>query len=231
MYFEIFQAINPIGSTFHTQALKSGRSAVLQLSPPSIVVRSHRDRADNNKPWHCVHRLQYISEENLDKKVLCSLLRKRHHKQTPGNDSKNTMELLDFHRIPRLDHLLDLCYYQPHYSKLIAAASSVPARLPESDDINHDTCNDMIKALDLHPIVCSERSIDRHHSCYRLRRSVQPWILQTSKKKQHQIQVDETDHTKDFPNFDFYKLNVYKEINRLPADACNQFFNTAFDVR
>ncbi|KAI9621739.1 hypothetical protein H4Q26_015505 [Puccinia striiformis f. sp. tritici PST-130] len=145
----------------------------------------------------------------------------------------------------------------------IAATSSVPARLPESDDINHDTCNDVIKALDLHANRCSERSIDRHHSCYRLHRSVQPWILQTSKKKQHQIQVDETghilkdpfpfdscslktskrkqdrhqvnvnetDHTEDFPNFDFYHLNAYKEINRLPADACNQFFNTAFDVR
>ncbi|POW21110.1 hypothetical protein PSHT_02741, partial [Puccinia striiformis] len=172
LYFEIFQAINPIGSTFRTQALKSGRSVVLQLSPPSIVVRSHLDRADNNKPWQCVHCLQYISEENLDKKVLCSLLWKRHHEQTPGNDSKNTMELLDFHRIPRLDHLLDLCHYQPHYP---------------------DTSREQINTFSIfssdhaseHLIVCSERSIDWHHSCYRQHRSAQPWFYQTLLKKRN----------------------------------------------
>ncbi|KNE90690.1 hypothetical protein PSTG_15870 [Puccinia striiformis f. sp. tritici PST-78] len=231
LYFEIFQEINPIGSTFHTQALKSGRSAVLQLSPPSIAVRSHPDRADNNKHWCCVHRLQYISEENLEKKVLCSLLRKRHHQQTPSNDSKNTMELLDFHRIPRLDHLLDFCYYQPHYS---------------------DTSREQINTFSMfssdhaseHQIACSERSINGSDDKQQLHISGssliiglgytdQTSILQTSRRKQdrHQVNVDETDHTNDFPNFDFYKLNAYKEINRLPADACNQFVNAAFDVR
>ncbi|POW16850.1 hypothetical protein PSTT_01061, partial [Puccinia striiformis] len=199
LYFEIFQAINPIGSTFRTQALKSGRSVVLQLSPPSIVVRSHLDRADNNKPWQCVHCLQYISEENLDKKVLCSLLWKRHHEQTPGNDSKNTMELLDFHRIPRLDHLLDLCHYQPHYP---------------------DTSREQINTFSIfssdhaseHLIVCSERSIDWHHSCYRQHRSAQPWfissawkdhdcILQTSKRVRDRNRLNKTNHYRNFHPF------------------------------
>ncbi|KNE93564.1 hypothetical protein PSTG_13097 [Puccinia striiformis f. sp. tritici PST-78] len=106
----------------------------------------------------------------------------------------------------------------------IAATSSVPVRTPESEDINNDTCNNTIKALDLHPIVCSEQSIDHHHSCYRLHRSVQPWILQTSKKKQHQIQVDETGYIlKDPFPFDSYSLIAYKESDRLPDEDINQF--------
>ncbi|KAI7959327.1 hypothetical protein MJO28_003118, partial [Puccinia striiformis f. sp. tritici] len=266
------QAACSSGSTFNTMVTNYRRSAVSQSSP-SIVVRRHESHRQPSF-LSCLHLtpntnllLRFLRRLNQSKEPQTYNFYARISFSAPvvksGRSEQRSLWTscwkVDRKRVIDDDHKRQ----QRTPTKLInpiAATSSVPARLPESNDINHDTCNDVIKALDLH---ANQRSIDRHHSCYRLHRSVQPWILQTSKKKQHQIQVDETghilkdpfpfdscslktskrkqdrhqvnvnetDHTEDFPNFDFYHLNAYKEINRLPADACNQFFNTAFDVR
>ncbi|KAI9628767.1 hypothetical protein H4Q26_017943 [Puccinia striiformis f. sp. tritici PST-130] len=54
-------------------------------------------------------------------------------------------------------------------------------------------------------------------------------ILQTTKRKQDEDPVHETDHTK--PNFDFPKLNAYKESTRPPADRdCNKFITVSDDM-
>ncbi|POW15088.1 hypothetical protein PSTT_02354, partial [Puccinia striiformis] len=246
------QAACSSGSTFNTMVTNYRRSAVSQSSP-SIVVRRHESHRQPSF-LSCLHLtpntnllLRFLRRLNQSKEPQTYNFYARISFSAPvvksGRSEQRSLWTscwkVDRKRVIDDDHKRQ----QRTPTKLInpiAATSSVPARLPESNDINHDTCNDVIKALDLH---ANQRSIDRHHSCYRLHRSVQPWILQTSKKKQHQIQtskrkqdrhqvnVNETDHTEDFPNFDFYHLNAYKEINRLPADACNQFFNTAFDVR
>ncbi|KAI7963133.1 hypothetical protein MJO28_001227 [Puccinia striiformis f. sp. tritici] len=211
-------------TAFHTQVFNSGRSAVSQSSP-SIVVRRHES---HRQPW-------FLSCLQL-KPVSCPIFQPLSRCNQPieiqtykfyapaslsapaiksGQSEQRSLWTSrwkrDRKRVIDVDHERQ----QRTPTKLInpiAAASSVPARLPESDDINHDTCSDMIKALDLHPIVCSERSIDCHHSCYQLHRSVQPWILQTSKKKQHQIQVDETDYILKDP-FPFYSYSriAYEE--------------------
>ncbi|POV94501.1 hypothetical protein PSHT_16183 [Puccinia striiformis] len=236
LIFEKSQATIPIGTTFHIQVFNSGRSVVSQSSP-SIVVRRHEShRQPSFVP--CLHlnpntnlSLRFLRRLNQSKELQTYNLHAPISLSAPAIKSGQSEQRSlwtsrwkrDRKRVIDDDHERQ----QQTPTKLInpiAATSSVPARLPESDDINHDTCNDMIKALDLHPIVCSERSIDRHHSCYRLHRSVQPWILQTSKKKQHQIQVDETGYIlKDPFPFDSYSLIAYKESDRLPDEDINQF--------
>ncbi|KAI9618729.1 hypothetical protein KEM48_006555 [Puccinia striiformis f. sp. tritici PST-130] len=79
------------------------------------------------------------------------LLHTRSCKQTAlenikDNTRKDTMELLEFHRIPRLDHLLNFCYYQPHYSD--TSREQINTFLIFSSDHASE-----------HLIACSERSI------------------------------------------------------------------------
>ncbi|POV97954.1 hypothetical protein PSTT_14757 [Puccinia striiformis] len=236
LIFKKSQATIPTGTTFHTRVFNSGRSAVSQSSP-SIVAQRHES---HRQPLFlsCLHlnpntniSLRFLSRLNQSKELKTYNYYARISLSAPavksGQSEQRSLWTSRWKRDRKTVIDVDHERQQRTHTKLInpiAAASSVPARLPESHDINHDTCNDMIKALHLHPIVCSERSIDHYHSCYRLHRSVQPWILQTSKKKQHQMQVDETSYIlKDPFPFDSYSLIAYKESDRLPDEDVNQF--------
>ncbi|POW13785.1 hypothetical protein PSTT_03423 [Puccinia striiformis] len=172
LYFEKSQAAIPIGTTFHSQVFNSGRSAVSQSSP-SIIVRRHEShrqpsflpRLHLNPNTNLL--LRFLSRLNQSKELLTYNFYVRISLSAPAVKSVQSEQSSLWTSRWKRDRkrVIDDDYKRQQRAPIkctnpTAAASSVPVRTPESDDINDDTCREIL-ALQL--IAFLDRSTDRYY--------------------------------------------------------------------
>ncbi|KAI7940087.1 hypothetical protein MJO28_013739 [Puccinia striiformis f. sp. tritici] len=169
-YFEIFQSIHLIGSSFSTLFPNSGRSTISQLSPAIGNGRyNHHQHAFGGlqlKPVACPI-FRPLSRCKQPKEPQTYNFSARISLSTPavksGQSEQSSLWTSRWKRDRK--RVIDDDYERQQRTPIkfinpTAAASSVPVRTPESDDINDDTCREIL-ALQL--IAFLDRSTNHYY--------------------------------------------------------------------